>query len=389
MKESAAKEELAAPASGGPVPNRTSGHKKPARVDPLAVLPVFLNLEGRHVVVAGGTAGAAWKAELLKACGAEVHVYAADLDEAFSPLLQAGSRGHLLHHRMRWTPESLIGTSLAVGDCETEEEALAFTQAARKAGVPVNVIDKPAFCQFQFGSIVNRSPAVIAISTDGAAPILAQAIRRRVEAVLPPSLKSWAELAKTIRQNVNERLGHGRPRRAFWEAFVDRAFGETGEAPSASAFETALDSIAAAPVQGRISIVELGSQDAELLTLKAVRRLQSADLIVFGNDVAEDILLLARREAKRLQTGTSADTRRIPGEALLRAQAGEHVVLLTTRPLPQSALLRFERQGIATEILYSAATTASAPKMRERPESSGRYPARNSPEERSRPGLAL
>lgn len=395
MKESAAKEELAAPASGGPVSNRTSGHKPPGRVDPLAVLPVFLNLEGRRVLVAGGTAAAAWKAELLKACGAEVHVYALDLDEAFVPLLRAAPRGRLLHHRAPWTPGNLAEMSLAIGDCETEEDARAFAQAARDAGVPVNVIDKPAFCQFQFGSIVNRSPAVIAISTDGAAPILAQAIRRRIEAVLPPALKSWAVLAKAIRQSVNDRLAHGRPRRAFWEAFVDRAFNANGEAPPAATLDTALEEIVATPPQGRISIIELASQDPELLTLKAVRRLQAADLIVFDRGIADDILLLARREAERRQAETGPDTRRntniAPEEALLsdRAQAGEHVVLLTSHPIPKSTLLRFERHGIEAEILHSAAALPASTKGRKRAVISERYPARRPLEDGRRPGLVL
>lgn len=395
MKESAAKEELAAPASGGPVSNRTSGHKPPGRVDPLAVLPVFLNLEGRRVLVAGGTAAAAWKAELLKACGAEVHVYALDLDDAFTPLLRAGARGRLLYHRAPWAPGSLAGMSLAIGDCETQEDARAFAQAARDAGVPVNVIDKPAFCQFQFGSIVNRSPAVIAISTDGAAPILAQAIRRRIEAVLPPALKSWAELAKSIRQSVNDRLAHGRPRRAFWEAFVDRAFGTNGAAPSAAAFDTALEELAANPQKGRISIIELASHDPELLTLKAVRRLQAADLIVFDRGVADDILLLARREAERRQAEASPDTWRgtniVPEEALLsdRAQAGEHVVLLTSRPVSKSAMLRFERHGIEAEILHSAAALPASAQVRTPPGRSERYPARGPLEESRRPNLVL
>ena len=115
----------------------------------------------------------------------------------------------------------------ASADCESDNEARAFSGAARAAGVPFNVIDKPAYCQFQFGSIVNRSPIILSISTDGAAPILAQAIRRRVETLLPPSLKDWAMLAQTVRATVNSQLEPGPKRRAFWEQFVDRCFSST------------------------------------------------------------------------------------------------------------------------------------------------------------------
>ena len=118
----------------------------------------------------------------------------------------------------------LLALPWRLADIEDDAEAQAFACAARAAGVPVNVIDKPAFCQFQFGSIVNRSPVVIGISTDGAAPILAQAIRRRIETLLPASLAAWGALAREIRDTVMSRLAKGAPRRQFWEQFAERAF---------------------------------------------------------------------------------------------------------------------------------------------------------------------
>ena len=95
------------------------------------------------------------------------------------------------------------------------------------AKVPVNVVDKPSYCDFRFGTIVNRSPVVIGISTDGAAPILGQAIRRRIETLLPPALSQWAALAARVRGAVMERLAPGPLRRAFWERFADSAFTTT------------------------------------------------------------------------------------------------------------------------------------------------------------------
>ena len=143
------------------------------RISPLAKLPVFWNLQGKRAVIAGGSEGAAWKAELLRACGATVEVFSEveDLSETMAALI---ARTALIHHAHPWHCGIFTGASLALADCETEDEARAFFCAARAAGVPVNVIDKPAFCQFQFGSIVNRSPVIVSISTDGAAPILAQ-----------------------------------------------------------------------------------------------------------------------------------------------------------------------------------------------------------------------
>ncbi|PVB60012.1 hypothetical protein DCO57_19315 [Labrenzia sp. 011] len=191
----------------------------------MASLPLFFPLAGRKVVVAGGTEAAAWKAELLVAAGAEVHVHAVELDAAFDALSAAGSRGgRLVHHAGPWVPDSLDGAALAIADAESDGEAQSFVCAARKAGVPVNVIDNPAFCDFQFGSIVNRSPVVIGISTNGVAPILGQAIRRRIETLLPEALQTWAGLAGKLRSGALAMLKAGQERRRFWERFSDLAF---------------------------------------------------------------------------------------------------------------------------------------------------------------------
>ena len=154
-------------------------------MEPLARLPVFFALEGRRAVVAGGTPAAAWKAELLSAAGAEVEVYAAEPCEELLALAAEPPRGTIFIHRRAWYVDDIRGAAIAVGACDNDDEAVHFAAAARAAGVPVNVIDKPKFCDFAFGAIVNRSPLVIGISTDGAAPVFAQAIRAKLEAMIP------------------------------------------------------------------------------------------------------------------------------------------------------------------------------------------------------------
>ncbi len=282
------------------------------RMEPLAKLPVFWTLEGNRVVIAGRSDAAAWKAELLAACGAEVHIYAERLSDTFEALVLDGAnhpKGRFVHHARSWDATVLAGAALAIADCEQDDEAHAFFDAARAVGVPVNVIDKPAFCQFQFGSIVNRSPVVVAISTDGAAPILAQAIRRRIETLLPRALKGWAELAQSLRETVNRRLAPGPLRRAFWEGFVDRAFSssDTPEEGVGGQLLEEAERLRGAPAHsaggGRVTLVGAGPGDAELLTLKAVRALQAADVILFDDLVSSDVLELARREAKRMLVG--------------------------------------------------------------------------------------
>ncbi|QND50428.1 siroheme synthase (plasmid) [Phyllobacterium sp. 628] len=289
----------------------------------LAVLPVFFNLRNKRGIVAGGTAAAAWKAELLSAAGGDVHVYAEIVSEEMSALIAAGI---CTHHAQPWSPASLESAAIAVADAANDVEARAFANAAEKAGVPCNVIDQPEFCQFQFGSIVNRSPVVVGISTDGAAPILGQAIRRRIESVLPASLSAWAQLAQRLRGRISEILLPGTQRRVFWEHLVDRAFG-TDPAPhdEASLIAKAMQINGnKAALAGSLNIISVASDDPELMTLKAMRLLQMADVIIHSPQICPMVLQLGRREAKRLLANESGD------DVMENLQsAGKHVVFLS------------------------------------------------------------
>ncbi|MEL6373618.1 MAG: siroheme synthase CysG [Pseudomonadota bacterium] len=319
------------------VRTRRPSEAQPNRMGALAKLPVFYDLAGKRVVVAGGTAAAAWKAELLAACGAHVEIFASDLEDDMSALLARGAAaGRLTHHARPWALDIFDLAKLALCDAADDEEARAFFCAARAAGVPVNVIDKPAFCQFQFGSIVNRSPVVVGISTDGAAPILGQAIRRRVETLLPPPLAAWAGFAKEIRARVTDHLAPGQQRRRFWERFVDHAFGAAPDEASRAALHDDIEAIAADEARanvGRVTLVGAGPGDPELLTLKAVRALQAADVILFDDLVSDGVLELARREAKRMLVGKrggreSCRQDDINALMLTLARAGKNVVRL-------------------------------------------------------------
>jgi uroporphyrin-III C-methyltransferase/precorrin-2 dehydrogenase/sirohydrochlorin ferrochelatase len=275
----------------------------PPRIRPLSALPVFFELTGKRAVVAGGTDGAAWKAELLAAAGAQVEVHAPE-QQLSDEMRRIVGRERIRHRDQAWKPSCLAGAAVALADAEDEAEAAAFEAAARAAGAACNVIDKPTYCHFQFGSIINRSPVVVGISTSGAAPILGQAIRRRIETLLPPSLAQWAALARDMRDRVVATLRPDR-RRAFWEGLADRAF---GPAPTAAAEGELRETMAAglASPHGHVTFVGAGPGDAELLTLKAVRTLQAADVILFDDLVADEVLELARREATRILVGKRA-----------------------------------------------------------------------------------
>ncbi|MEO5805979.1 siroheme synthase CysG [Devosia sp.] len=306
---------------------------QPDRMAALACLPVFFTLTGQRAVVAGGSEPARWKAELLAAAGAIVDVICprAECSQDMLDLIVQSPRRSLTLIDRHWTAEDLTGAALAIADIEDEAEALAFCAAAKAAGVPYNVIDKPAFCQFQFGTIVNRSPVVVGISTNGAAPILGQAVRRRIETLLPQTLALWAGLARDLRDTVMEKLNAGPQRRAFWENLADRAFGDT--APAADDTVETMIRAASKAQPGRVTLVGAGPGDAELLTVKAIRALQSADVILFDDLVSPEVLELARREARRMLVGKRAARESckqddINAMMLSLARQGKHVVRL-------------------------------------------------------------
>lgn len=300
-----------------------------ARIAPLAVLPVFFTLTGRRAVAIGDGEPVTWKVELLAAAGADVDVFALDpCAELLALSERAPEAGRITLHRRAWHADDLAGAAIAVAELDDDPAAEQFVEAARRLGVPHNVIDRPEYCQFKFGGIVNRSPVVVGISTAGAAPILGQAVRRRIETLLPQTLTHWAGFAARVRSAVMERLPTPQQRRVFWEHLADRAFDNRlpNDADLDLQFATATPS-------GRVTLVGAGPGDAELLTLKAVRALQSADVILFDDLVSAEVLELARREAKRLLVGKRAERpscgQHEINELMLRlARHGKHVVRL-------------------------------------------------------------
>lgn len=292
---------------------RKPGKTEPGRIDPLATLPVFFKLRGRRVILAGASDGVRWKAELLAAAGAEVEVFlgagdAAPFTELATQLIERAAEGFGVLHLHPRAPhaEDFAGAALAIGDFEGEAEIESFIALAHASGVPVNLIDNPQHCEFQFGAIVNRSPLIVSISTDGAAPVLGQAIRAKVESILPPGLADWAKAARDWRPFVQAKKPSFALRRRFWERFTSRALSNPAAAPRESDREDMLATLEAEvnrPTAGLVSLVGAGPGDPELLTLKAVRVLQAADIVLYDDLVSPQVLELARREAERMGVG--------------------------------------------------------------------------------------
>jgi uroporphyrin-III C-methyltransferase/precorrin-2 dehydrogenase/sirohydrochlorin ferrochelatase len=318
----------------------TNIRRKPAEarsphMEPLARLPVFLALDGKRVLLAGGSAAGAWKAELLSAAGAAVDVVAREASEEMLAVAAAPPNGAITLHRRGWRAEDFAGAAIAIGACD-DAEAENFARAARAAGVPVNVVDRPAISDFAFGTIVNRSPLVIGISTDGAAPIFAQAIRARLEALIPRGFGRWVEAAQRWRAAVKVSGLSFAGRRRFWQHFTAHAIAHPDVAPAETDVEQFLAATrreSASVEQGSVTLVGAGPGDPELLTLRAVRALQSADVILIDDLVAPGILDFARREARKMMVGKtgfapSCKQNEINALMVSLAKAGKRVVRL-------------------------------------------------------------
>jgi uroporphyrin-III C-methyltransferase / precorrin-2 dehydrogenase / sirohydrochlorin ferrochelatase len=228
----------------------------------------------------------------------------------------------------------------------------------RAAGVPVNVIDRPAYCDFSFGAIVNRSPLVIGISTDGAAPVFAQAIRAKLETMIPRGFARWADAARRWRQAVQSSGLSPSGRRRFWQAFAAFAVSNPQREPAPSDFDALLrrtEDQATVAEAGSITLVGADPGDAELLTMRAVRALQSADVILIDDLLAPDILDFARREAKMALVGKTGRSQQDEVTLMIAlAKGGRRVVRLkggSTPTFGHEEIAACRRAGIAVEVV--------------------------------------
>ena len=304
------------------------------RMQALARLPIFLALDAKRALVAGNGAPVAWKAELLSAAGALVEVFTEHACEELRALTAEAPRASVILRDRGWRSADFAGAAVAVGGFENDAEAERFAAAARTAGVPVNVIDRPAHCDFSFGAIVNRSPLVIGISTGGAAPVFALAIRAKLEAMIPRGFARWAEAARRWRKRVQSAGLSSAARRRLWQLFAAYAINHPAHEPAQSDFDALFDTAKGqAADAGAVTLVGAGPGDPELLTLRAVRALQTADIILIDELVSPDILDFARREAKKMLVGKTGHGHACEQDEINRlmvalAKAGRRVVRL-------------------------------------------------------------
>lgn len=283
--------------------------------------PIFFDLQDRKVIVVGGGEEAVRKIRLLLKTPAQINVIAPALHDE----IRTNPRIHWLATDFR--PELLDGAALVYSAEPELNEAV--SQAAQARGIPVNAVDQASISTFIIPSIVDRDPVVVAIGTEGTAPVLGQGIRAKIDALLPAKLGELAQVASTLRARVAKSIPHGNTRRSFWQNYFFGTPRETLFAGDTTGFVNAIeDAIANAtiPSEGIVTLVGVGPGDAELITIKAQRKMMEADVIIYDGDTPPAILEMARRDATRV----IAPPRSYDLEKLLvgQARAGKLVVRL-------------------------------------------------------------
>jgi len=297
--------------------------------------PMFIRTTGRRVVIAGGGEQAAQKARLILKTDAQITVAAPSLDAELADIVAQG-RANL--HGGPITPDFFGGAAMAFIATGCPGVDASLHALARAAGCPVNVVDQPALCDLTTPSLVDRDPVVVAIGTEGTAPVLARQIKTRIEEALPPTLGGLAALAGRLRGTVAAGVPRAQ-RRAFWRwVFSDaprHAWISGRERAAARQIKAAIAAGHApeAASGGSIALIGAGPGARDLLTLRAVARLQEADVIFYDRLVDPEVLELARRDAARVFVGKVVGASAWPQErinALIVAEAekGRQVVRL-------------------------------------------------------------
>ncbi|MDG2176152.1 MAG: siroheme synthase CysG [Gammaproteobacteria bacterium] len=268
-------------------------------------LPIFIRITGQTVLVVGGGQTALRKATLLMRAGANIRLVAIDIEPALEKLL-SGNNDHDFIHRA-FEPNDLEKARLAVAATNDEAVNKAVFNAARSRHLPVNVVDNPELCDFIFPSIVDRSPVVVAVSSSGKSPMLARLLRARLETFIPSGYGKLASLLGEYRAKVKGAIPEMSLRMRFWEKTLDGPIAGqllAGKDNNArQLLDEALENAEQEAASGEVYLVGAGPGDPDLLTFRALRLMQQADVVLYDRLVAEEILHMCRQDAEKIHVG--------------------------------------------------------------------------------------
>ncbi len=302
--------------------------------------PIFLDIKKRAVLIVGGGEIAARKVALLKRARPQITIVAPKLSDGLAELL---AQGEIAHRAGEFNDDDLNGCALVVAATDDAVVNRAVYDAAEKRNLPVNVVDCPELCRFIFPSIVDRTPVTVAVSTSGTSPVLARLLRAHLETMIPANYGRLANLLAGFRDKVKSRFPDISGRRHFWERILQGAATEMvfsgREQDATQLIEAALDSddtggkMTGAEKTGEVALVGAGPGDPDLLTFRALRLMQQADVVLYDRLVSKEVLDLVRREADQIYVGKKRSFHAVRQEEINQtladlAQQGKRVVRL-------------------------------------------------------------
>ena len=269
-------------------------------------LPIFFKISQKQCLVVGGGDIALRKINLLLKAGATIECVAPNFCQA----LVDRSVGETLRlTKKTFSATDIQNQSLVISATDDEALNAEVSRLAHDANIPVNVVDAPELSSFIMPSIVDRSPLLIAISSGGKAPVLARIIRAKLETIIPSAYGRLAEIAGEYRQQVKDKFSHIKDRRAFWESILSGNIAEkvfTGRVKEARTDLERQLTNAKAPKLGEVYLVGAGPGDPDLLTFKALRLMQQADVVLYDRLVSKAVMELVRRDAELVYVGKKA-----------------------------------------------------------------------------------
>jgi len=300
-------------------------------------LPIFLNVNGKRTLIVGNGVSAARKADLVLRAGSDLTIVSPQLGQELSQLANNYS---FRHQKTELTAEDLTGCMIVFGCSGDDAVNQNLRELAGAAGIPVNVSDKTEDCDFIMPAVVDRTPLLIAISSGGTSPLLVRMLKARFETTIPAAYGRLAEFAGSYRDRIKVLIPNMVRRRRFWEAMVSGPVAEhifSNQLEQAGTLmDTHLEEAAASgdkPPAGEVYLVGTGPGDPDLLTFRALRLMQQADVVLYDRLIGEGILNLVRRDAKRIYVGKLKNNHTVSQEEIGRmlielAQQGKRVLRL-------------------------------------------------------------
>jgi uroporphyrin-III C-methyltransferase/precorrin-2 dehydrogenase/sirohydrochlorin ferrochelatase len=276
-------------------------------------LPIFLNVRNKLCLVVGGGEVAKRKAGVLLEAGAKVRVVAPQID---SVLAEQKDVDPVV---ARFGAQHLDGVALVIAATDDRGVNQQVSELARARNIPVNVVDDPELCSFIMPAILDRSPLVVAFSSGGASPVLTRMMRAKLETMIPQNYSRLAGFAERFREQVKQRVTNPAKRRIFWENVFDGVIAEkvlTGDENSAENMLQQMMKDEDNIQRGEVYLVGAGPGDPDLLTFRALRLMQKADVVVYDNLVSKPILEMTRRDAQRIYVGKKRDDHTLPQEEI-------------------------------------------------------------------------